>query len=115
MHEVSLVAALVDAAARQAAGRPVEVIRVRHASSIDEATLQQAFAMLTGEGPLAGARLDATTFAIELTCACGFQGPLGHDDLIGGSTAICPSCAAVSSVHRTAELELLEVGTVTGP
>ncbi|MGK2851166.1 MAG: hypothetical protein ACSLFN_09695 [Candidatus Limnocylindrales bacterium] len=38
--------------------------------------------------------------------------PLSHDDLVGGSMAVCPSCGDVSTMSRTAELELLEVRTV---
>jgi Zn finger protein HypA/HybF involved in hydrogenase expression len=113
MHEVSLVAELVEAAQRRAAGRTIASVRVRHASSIDETTLRQAYALLTQDGPLAAARLFSTTFDIDLACPCGFSGPLGHDDLIGGSIAVCPSCRAVSTVHRTAELELLAVETTT--
>lgn len=109
MHEVSLVADLVDAATRQAGGRPVAVVRVRHASSISPASLQQAFAMLTEDGPLANSELTSEPFDIALTCSCGFHGALGHDDLVGGAVAVCPSCGAISTLHRTAELELLEV------
>jgi Zn finger protein HypA/HybF involved in hydrogenase expression len=109
VHEVSLVADLLAECERQAAGRPVEAIRVRHASSIDEATLRQAYAALTAGGALAVTTLEAETFEIRLTCGCGFDGPLGHDDLVSGSVAVCPSCGEVSTLKRTAELELLEV------
>ena len=109
MHEVSLVADLVTEAERQADGRPVEAVRVRYASSIPEDILRQAFQMLTQEGPLAGATLEAEPFDVLLTCACGFSGALGHDDLISASIAVCPSCGAGSTRPRTAELELLEV------
>ncbi|HEX2755570.1 MAG TPA: hydrogenase/urease maturation nickel metallochaperone HypA [Candidatus Limnocylindrales bacterium] len=108
MHEVSLVAELVEICEQQAAGRRVDVVRVRHATTIPPEALEQAFRMLTDGGSLAGARLEAEPFDIELSCGCGFDGALGHDDL-AGSVAVCPSCAAVSTLHRTAELELLEV------
>jgi Zn finger protein HypA/HybF involved in hydrogenase expression len=111
MHEVSLVAELVAEVERRSAGRPVRLVRVRHASTIPEASLQQAFRMLTEGGGLADATLDAESFGVELACACGFSGTLGHDDLIGGSVAVCPSCGDVSTRSRTAELELLEVQT----
>jgi Zn finger protein HypA/HybF involved in hydrogenase expression len=109
MHEVSLVADLLAECERQAAGRPVETVHVRHATSIDEATLRQAFAALTAGSALATATLEAETFEIRLVCGCGFDGPLRHDDLISGSVAVCPSCGEVSTLKRTAELELLEV------
>lgn len=109
MHEVSLVAQLVDVCVERAAGRRVSLVRVRHASTIPEAVLRQAFEMLTEDGDLAGATLEAQPFDITLQCACGFDGPLGHDDLIDAGMAVCPSCGNVSSRARTAEIELLEV------
>lgn len=113
MHEVSLVAELITQCEARSAGQVVELVRVRHASSIPEPALQQAFRMLSEGGPLAGATLEAETFDINLNCDCGFSGALGHDDLISGSLAVCPNCGEVSTLHRTAELELLEV--VTAP
>ena len=112
MHEVSLVADLIEVCERQAAGRPVELVRVRHATTIPADVLAQAFAMLTETGPLAGATLETEPFDITLRCVCGFDGPLGHDDL-AGSVAVCPSCGDISAVARTAELELLEVVTTS--
>lgn len=111
MHEVSLVADLIVECERRAAGRPIRLVRVRHASSIPETTLRQAFEMLTADSGLAGAALESQQFVIELACACGFSGPLGHDDLVGASMAICPACGEVTALARTAELELLEVRT----
>ena len=56
MHEVSLVAELVEACERVAAGAPVQAVRVRHASAIPEDVVRQAFAMLTTGTPLGAAR-----------------------------------------------------------
>ena len=111
MHEVSLVADLVAEVERRSVGERVDLVRVRHASSIPEPALRQAFLLVTEGGPLAETTLEVETFDIELQCACGYDGPLGHDDLISGSVAVCPSCGEVSTLHRTAELELLEVRT----
>jgi Zn finger protein HypA/HybF involved in hydrogenase expression len=111
MHEVSLVAELVNECERRASGNAVRLVRVRHASSILEPSLQQAFRMLTLGGPLSDARLEAVPFDIELSCGCGFSGALGHDDVIDGSILVCPACGDVSTRRRTAELELLEVET----
>jgi len=111
MHEVSLVERLVQAAAEHAAGRSVGAIRVRHATTIPEPVLRQAFEMLTVTGPLAGATLETEPFDIRLACGCGFDGVLGHDDVIGPTMAICPSCSELSNLPPTAELELLEVRT----
>jgi Zn finger protein HypA/HybF involved in hydrogenase expression len=111
MHEVSLVAELIAECERRSVGQVVRLVRVRHASSIPEPALQQAFQVLTEGGAMAGATLEAETFDIRLSCGCGFEGALGHDDLISGSVAVCPACGEVSTLHRTAELELLEVRT----
>ncbi len=111
MHELSLVAELVDECERRAAGRSVRLVRIRHASSIPEAALQQAFRMLTTGSRMSGASLEAEAFDVELTCLCGFSGALGHDDLISGSIVVCPRCGDVSKLARTAEIELVEVGT----
>lgn len=113
MHEVSLVAELIAECERSSAGQPVRLVRVRHASSIPEAALQQAFRMLTEGGSLADAALEAETFDVVLRCGCGFEGILGHDDVISASVAVCPACGDVSTLHRTAELELLEVRTAS--
>jgi Zn finger protein HypA/HybF involved in hydrogenase expression len=112
MHEVSLVAELIAQCERRAGGQRVELVRVRHASSIPEPALQQAFRMLTEGGSLADSTLEAETFDVQLRCGCGFAGALGHDDLIGAAVAVCPACGEVSTLRRTAELELLEVRTV---
>jgi Zn finger protein HypA/HybF involved in hydrogenase expression len=111
MHELSLVAQLVAECERVSAGQAVQLVRVRHASTIPEPALRQAFRMLTYGGCLADAVLEAEMFDVQLQCGCGFAGSLGHDDLIGGSVAVCPNCAEVSTLRRTAEVELLEVRT----
>jgi Zn finger protein HypA/HybF involved in hydrogenase expression len=109
VHEVSLVAQLVDVCAERAAGQPVALVRVRHASTIPGSVLQQAFTMLAESSGLATATLEAEPFDIRLRCACGFDGVLGHDDLVDAVAAICPACGDVSPRERTAEIELLEV------
>lgn len=114
MHEVSLVADLIAACELSAAGEAVELVRVRHATTIPAPALHQAFQMLTETGALAGATLQSETFDINLNCGCGFTGALGHDDLINGTIAVCPACGAVSTLPRTAEIELLEVRTAPG-
>lgn len=112
MHEVSLVADLVSACERRSAGRPVGHIRVRHASSLPEESLRQAFSMLTVGGPLERTVLETEEFAVELRCPCGFSGALGHDDVISSSMVVCPRCGTISTRARTAEIELLEIREV---
>ena len=111
MHEVSLVDELLDEVRRQAAGAHVELIRVRHATTIPEEVLRQSFELLTQGDPLASARLEAEPFDVRLTCACGFDGALAHDDILGPTMAVCPSCGELRETPRTAELELIEVRT----
>ena len=109
VHEVALVAELVEAVEARAAGRPVTVVRVRHATTIPEDVLRQAFAMLVGAGSLAAATLAPEPFDVRLRCPCGFDGALGHDDVVGPSMAVCPACSELREIPPTAELELLEV------
>ncbi len=109
MHEVSLVAQLIDAAAARAGDGRVTLLRVRHATTIPEDVLRQAFEMLVEDGPLREAKLVTEPFDIAIRCGCGFDGPAAHDDLVGGSMAICPGCGELVALPPTAELELVEV------
>ncbi len=109
MHEVGMVAELVDAAVATAAGRHVAAVRIRYATTVPEDVLRQAFEMLTGDGPLASALLEAEPFDVRLACACGFNGALEHDDVIGPGQAVCPACGELRSFPPTPELELVEV------
>ena len=108
MHELSLVAELVEACERQAAGAPVTVVRVRRAATIPEAAVRAAFQALTTDGPLAGAVLEIEPQPVPLRCPCGATSLLGDADVIGG-LAVCPSCGAVSPHEHRGELELVEV------
>lgn len=109
MHEVGLVAELVDAAVERSGGRPVALVRVRRATTVPEDVLRQAFEMLVPGTPLDGAELDVEPFDVRLACPCGFDGALEHDDVIGPSQAVCPGCGELRGLPPTAELELLEV------
>lgn len=111
MHEVSLVDALLDTVRVRAAGARVDAIVVRHATTIPDEVLRQSFELLTQGDPLADATLDARPFEIVLSCPCGFEGPLGHDDVIGPTLAACPACGELRRTPATSELELLEVRT----
>lgn len=109
MHEVGLVAELVDACESEAGGRPVAAVRVRHAATFPEDVLRQAFVMLAAGTNLESAALETETFDLLLRCSCGFDGALGHDDVIGPTMAVCPGCGSLRERPATAELELLEV------
>jgi Zn finger protein HypA/HybF involved in hydrogenase expression len=109
VHEVGLVAELVDAAVERSGGRPVAVARVRRATTIPDDVLRQAFEMLVPGTSLEGAELEVETFDVRLSCPCGFDGALEHDDVIGPSQAVCPGCSELRGIPPTAELELVEV------
>ena len=111
MHEISLVAELVEACERTAAGAPVRAVRVRHASAIPEDAVRQAFELLTTGTPLAAARLDLTSFDLEFHCPCGFVGRPDHDALDAGPFSECPACGDLVRRPRTPELELVAVVT----
>ncbi len=112
MHEVSLVADLVDAVRARAGGTTVRRVRVRHATTFPDGALAQAWSLLTSGDPLADAALEAEPFDIRLVCDCGFDGALAHDDVIGPTQAVCPGCGTLRRTPATPELELVEVITV---
>jgi hydrogenase nickel incorporation protein HypA/HybF len=114
VHEVGLVAEVVEVVERAAGGRPVERVRIRRATTIPEDVLEQAWTMLVEGGPLAGAVLEVTPFEIRAACACGFEGPLEHDDVVAQGIATCPSCGAVVTFPPTPELEIVEIVAATG-
>jgi Zn finger protein HypA/HybF involved in hydrogenase expression len=109
VHEVALVADLVEAAVTRLEGPRARRVVVRYASTIPADVFEQAWAMLTAGGPLDGAELDAAAFPVRLACPCGFDGALEHDDVIGPGQAVCPSCSELRSFPATPELELVEV------
>jgi len=115
VHEVGLVGELVDAAVDHAAGRPVDLVRVRRATTVPEDVFLQAWAMLIPGTPLDGVALEVEPFEVRLACPCGFDGALEHDDVIGPSQVVCPSCGELRGVPPTAELELTEVRTQVTP
>ncbi len=108
-----MVAQLLEAAASSTGGAPVTLVRIRHAGTVPEDVLRQAFEMLTAEGPLAGAGLVTEGFDVLLACPCGFHGALGHDDIITPGQAVCPSCGDLRALPPTPELELVEVRVAT--
>lgn len=109
MHELSLVAELIDEVEQRAAGRSVALVVVRHATTIGEESLRQAFTMLTTDRSLADTRLVCEPFEIALDCdACGFAGVLDHDHL-AGHVRVCPQCGDISGDSSLSEMELVRV------
>ncbi|MGO9583069.1 MAG: hydrogenase/urease maturation nickel metallochaperone HypA [Acidimicrobiales bacterium] len=106
MHELSLVAELVEECCRRAGGERISVVRVRCFLPDMDAELQQAFTMMTAATPLEGAVLEIETASSSLSCPCGYLGPA--EDGVVGHLFICPACARVGAI-RSPSLELLEV------
>jgi Zn finger protein HypA/HybF involved in hydrogenase expression len=109
VHELALVADLVEAAVARVEGPKAHRVVVRYASTIPADVFEQAWAMLTAGGPLDGAELDASQVPVRLACPCGFDDALGHDDVIGPGQAVCPTCSELRSFPVRPELELVEV------
>ncbi len=108
MHELSLVAELVEACSQRAGGAPVSLVRVRCATTIPEAALRESFRLLAADGPLAAAVLEIEPLEVPLACPCGSTAAPAATDVVG-HLAVCPSCGAVSAHAATPGLELLEV------
>jgi Zn finger protein HypA/HybF involved in hydrogenase expression len=106
MHELSLVAELVDECCRRADGQPVSLVRVRCSLPDLDGELQQAFLMMTTATPLEGAVLEVESAVLNVTCPCGYSGPVTNG--IVGHMFVCPSCAQVRPIESPS-LELLEV------
>lgn len=106
MHELSLVAELVEECCRRAEGEAVAVVRVRCSVHDAEGELQQAFLMMSSATPLEGAVLELEPVTVTVECPCGYKGPAGDGHV--GHLFVCPKCAKVGPV-RSPSLELLEV------
>jgi Zn finger protein HypA/HybF involved in hydrogenase expression len=107
VHELSLVAELVEACTRRAGGAPVTLVRVRCAATVPEAALRESFRLLAAGGPLGGAVLEVEPLDAPPACPCGSTATPADADVVG-HLVVCPSCGAVSA-HAAAGLELLEV------
>jgi len=108
VHELSLVAELVEACRQRAGGAPVSRVRVRCAATIPEAALRESFRLLVADGPLAAAVLEVEPLDVPPACPCGSTVVPAETDVVG-HLAVCPSCGAVSAHASTTGLELLEV------
>jgi Zn finger protein HypA/HybF involved in hydrogenase expression len=108
VHELSLVEELVAECERRARGRTVTLVLVRCPVTIEVEEVEQAFRVLTADGPLEGSRLEIDTFSPTLSCGCGFSGPVGREQS-AGHMLICPGCAAVHEAHDTLELVTVQI------
>jgi Zn finger protein HypA/HybF involved in hydrogenase expression len=105
MHELSLMAALIDECRRRAGGRAIANVRVRLGPTLSEEEAHQVFAMLTADTTLEGAVLEVEPLDTALSCVCGYSGPV-DDDHIVGHLLVCQHCGRVYPSEASG-LELL--------
>jgi len=108
MHELSIVASIVESVTASLAAYPgarvLEVrLRVGQLASVVEDSLQFCFEIATAETPLEGARLIVNTIPVVVHCdACNADLPLPSLQSFH-----CPSCGApASDVRQGRELEI---------
>jgi Zn finger protein HypA/HybF involved in hydrogenase expression len=111
VHELSLVAELVEECRRRAGETPVSAVKVRWSSPEDDDEIRQAFAVLTEATALDGATLEIEQVPMIADCACGYRGRATSDDVVG-HIFVCPRCAAVGPITSPA-LELVEIRLAT--
>ncbi len=97
VHEVSLVAELVEVAEARAGGMPVAIVRVRHATTIPEDVLRQAFDMLTETGPLAGAAWSSSHSTSSSRARAGSPARWGTTTWSAGRWRCAPRAARSTS------------------
>jgi len=107
VHELSLVAELVDECRRRAGSAVVSAVKVRWSSPEDDDEIQQAFTILTEATALDGATLEIERVAMHVDCPCGYTGRATSDDVVG-HIFVCPRCATVGPITFPA-LELVEI------
>ncbi len=102
MHELSLVAELVQECERHAAGRRVRAVTVRCAGGVEADEIEAAWSELGG--PVLGdAALELELVPTVLRCPCGFSGVLDKAASTG-HIAVCPACSAVRPIESPLEL-----------
>jgi hydrogenase nickel incorporation protein HypA/HybF len=109
MHEFSIASAIVDTAARHAAGRPVTVVSVRFGRlrQVVPDALEFAFGIVARETLCEGARLDWEVVPARLRCA-----GCAHEWEIELPAFRCPACGGAAVVVVTGEeleVESIEV------
>jgi Zn finger protein HypA/HybF involved in hydrogenase expression len=102
VHELSLVAELVELVERHAAGRTVKTVRARCAGVAGAEDLRFAFAQLSRDA-LPGAALEIESEPAHLACACGFSGDI-EPASAAGHLGVCPGCGRVQEIPSCFEL-----------
>lgn len=112
MHEISLITDLVEECERQAGDAQIKSVSVRHATTIPQDMLHEVWGMVTVDRSIASAQLKSEAYEAHLNCEqCGFNGVLGHDDVVG-HMSVCPQCSNPTEFEHAAEIELIGVETV---
>ncbi len=105
MHEVGLCEAILDAVERHAAGRPVQVVRVRVGAlhRVVGSALDSAFEMVSTDTVAEHARIDLVVVPVRSRCqACGAR--TESEELV----AVCPRCGATGMELLSGDELLLE-------
>ena len=91
MHELSIAEAVVDIAARHAAGRPVSVVelKVGHLRQVVPSALEFAFELVTQ-----GTTLDGAELVLEDVPAAGLCRACGRESRLDGFPLNCRSCGS---------------------
>lgn len=107
MHELAIAEAIADVARAHAAGRRVEVVRVRigHLRQVVGTTLAFGFDLVVRDTPLEGATLEIEAVPVATRCRrCGRESPQS------GFPFRCSACGAVDAVVvRGEELQVVSL------
>jgi Zn finger protein HypA/HybF involved in hydrogenase expression len=111
MHEFSITETIIRRLLKQLQREhisKVQKITFRRSSTFSEEVLRQTLDILRVDTPLAGAELIVDVTVLNVTCACGYFGPVKRENLVGHMFT-CPVCCGVREIDELHELELVEV------
>jgi hydrogenase nickel insertion protein HypA len=111
MHEMSVVAAMIQSLQAQLVERGVQkvtAVRVRRGSTFSEESLRQSFQALSVGTLMEGAELFVETVDTKIHCSCGKTWIVTADDLTG-HMFMCPNCGDIHEVDEAHDLVLLDV------
>jgi Zn finger protein HypA/HybF involved in hydrogenase expression len=111
MHEFGVTEAIITRLLAQLQGEKISRVKkvvFRRSSAFSEEVLLQTFNILSKNTPLEQAVLTVDVAVLNITCACGYEGVVNHEDLVG-HMFICPECGVVREIAEAHDLELIEV------
>jgi hydrogenase nickel incorporation protein HypA/HybF len=113
MHELGMCDAIVEAAVRRAAGRPVRGMRVRIGGHpVDPQVIEQGVRIAATGTVAEGARVELVLEPLSVRCGrCDAETPI--DSAL--ALAACPRCGAVDVESVGSEDVVLESITVDAP